>query len=407
MAKQVFISYASADRLAAERVRDDLEADGIDCWIAPRDVPAGSDYARAITDSIGSCKVLLLLFSHAAARSNHIEREVHLADNAKLPIVPVRIEPVEPGGSLRYFLSTVQWIDAFPRLEPQLGLLRSEIRRLLATRGTTVVSPRASRFARTLATAGGWTLIVVFEVLMLEWMHRIWVDLAPLWTVPVEAFRSPGLAALLVAPPVVAMALQFFAHRSLHHVASLDALFAMSASGWPRIRLVAAGALCAGMAIACALAPPTVAVRLEPGKLDPRDNYVQVRSCSRSPSYTTQTETHYRIDLRVGSYNPPGAYALRAELAPYATQDGVEFCEIWVDRGLGVTTVRLLSDDDRSSGYVEIGGPLERFAGRRSLLFNVRHYRDSTPSAGATVTASLARGPVARNDHEPIAVPLR
>lgn len=57
MAKHVFISHASADCAAAERVRDDLESDGIACWMAPRDVPAGDDYAKAITDAIGSCNL--------------------------------------------------------------------------------------------------------------------------------------------------------------------------------------------------------------------------------------------------------------------------------------------------------------------------------------------------------------
>jgi hypothetical protein len=115
----------------------------------------------------------------------------------------------------------------------------------------------------------------------------------------------------------------------------------------------------------------------------------------------TQTATHYAVEVRVGSHNPLGAYTLRTKLAPYATQDGVEFCEIWLDRDFGVTTIEPLSDDDRPSAYVEVQGPLERFLEGRSFLFNVRHYRDSEPSESTAVTASLA---YANND--PVVVPL-
>jgi hypothetical protein len=43
--RPVFISYASADAAVVQKVCAALEAAGILCWIAPRDVVPGTRYA--------------------------------------------------------------------------------------------------------------------------------------------------------------------------------------------------------------------------------------------------------------------------------------------------------------------------------------------------------------------------
>ena len=63
MAHQVFLSHATEDRDIATQVCAALEADGISCWIAPRDVKAGTDYAAAILDAIRTSDLVLLVFS--------------------------------------------------------------------------------------------------------------------------------------------------------------------------------------------------------------------------------------------------------------------------------------------------------------------------------------------------------
>ncbi|MBV8588221.1 MAG: TIR domain-containing protein, partial [Verrucomicrobia bacterium] len=45
MAHDIFISYAMADKATADAARAALEKEGIRCWIAPRDVLPGIDYA--------------------------------------------------------------------------------------------------------------------------------------------------------------------------------------------------------------------------------------------------------------------------------------------------------------------------------------------------------------------------
>src|SRR5579884_2349304 len=48
LSKHVFISYATPDQEAADRLCRLLEEQGIGCWIAPRDVTPGGEYGVAI-----------------------------------------------------------------------------------------------------------------------------------------------------------------------------------------------------------------------------------------------------------------------------------------------------------------------------------------------------------------------
>ncbi|MGO9039968.1 MAG: toll/interleukin-1 receptor domain-containing protein, partial [Steroidobacteraceae bacterium] len=50
--RTVFVSYASADAGIAEQACAALEAAGVPCWIAPRDVRPGDPYAAAIVEAI-------------------------------------------------------------------------------------------------------------------------------------------------------------------------------------------------------------------------------------------------------------------------------------------------------------------------------------------------------------------
>ena len=63
MAHDVFVSYSAADRAPASSVVEGLESRGIRCWVAPRDIPAGSEYGEEIVEAIKSCRILVLIFS--------------------------------------------------------------------------------------------------------------------------------------------------------------------------------------------------------------------------------------------------------------------------------------------------------------------------------------------------------
>src|SRR5215469_15551836 len=114
MSHDVFISHSSADKRAADAACALLEARGIKCWIAPRDIRPGSDWGESIITAIEQTRIMLLLLSSQANSSPQIKREVERAVHRSIIIIPVRLENVMPARSLEYFLSTSHWMDAFP-----------------------------------------------------------------------------------------------------------------------------------------------------------------------------------------------------------------------------------------------------------------------------------------------------
>lgn len=88
-----------------------LEARGRSCWIAPRDIPAGSDYPHEIVVGIQRTEAFLILLSPAAVLSKHILRELELAVSAGRKILPLRVGKVELNPSMTFLLAGVQWIE--------------------------------------------------------------------------------------------------------------------------------------------------------------------------------------------------------------------------------------------------------------------------------------------------------
>jgi len=128
----VFLSYASLDKTVADAVCHGLEAEGVRCWIAPRDVMPGMDWQQSLLDAIGSARAAVLIFTHNANDSPHVRKEITAAFEAGAVVVPFRLEAVEPQGSLRYHLSGVHWLDAVtPPLEANVKSLATTLKRLV------------------------------------------------------------------------------------------------------------------------------------------------------------------------------------------------------------------------------------------------------------------------------------
>jgi TIR domain len=89
---RVFISYASADKQAADSICAALERGGIVCWIAPRDVTPGVFYADAIVQAINSAHILIVVLSVNSVGSQHVLREVERASAKRRPVVAFRLD---------------------------------------------------------------------------------------------------------------------------------------------------------------------------------------------------------------------------------------------------------------------------------------------------------------------------
>jgi TolB-like protein/Flp pilus assembly protein TadD len=107
----VFISYASQDAVVAQKVCTALEAAGLPCWIAPRNVIPGSMYADGIVHAIDESSVLVLILSGQAIASAHVGREIERAVSKRHPVVALRIDAAPLRAAFEYFLNQSQWIE--------------------------------------------------------------------------------------------------------------------------------------------------------------------------------------------------------------------------------------------------------------------------------------------------------
>jgi hypothetical protein len=124
MTHDVFISYSSKDKPIADAICNSLEGAGVRCWIAPRDIAPGEIWPKAITRAISQSRAMVLVFSTSSNSSEDVSREIILAANSKLVIIPFKIENIEPEPDKQYYLANTHWLDAMnPPTKEQIDFL--------------------------------------------------------------------------------------------------------------------------------------------------------------------------------------------------------------------------------------------------------------------------------------------
>lgn len=112
----LFISYSTQDRSIAEYLVDRIEKRGATCFIAPRNIKVGKEYASEIICGIDSSRAVLLLFSSSSDGSAYVLREINSAVSRNKTIIPLRIENFLPSSAMEFYLGPTHWLDAFPEV---------------------------------------------------------------------------------------------------------------------------------------------------------------------------------------------------------------------------------------------------------------------------------------------------
>ena len=90
----VFISYASEDKVWAERIAAALREHGLRCWRDKDNLRIGDEFDERISDAIAKSRVVLLLISRTTVKKPYVAHEVTSARTLKRPIAPVFLERV-------------------------------------------------------------------------------------------------------------------------------------------------------------------------------------------------------------------------------------------------------------------------------------------------------------------------
>ena len=118
-----FISYSTKNQVPADSLRDLLNQNGIETWMAPGDIPVGSKYAEVINRALKECSCLVLILSNDAQNSTWVSKEVERAVNYRKPVFPVQIEDVVLNDEFELYISTDQ-IVAVPRIDQNLDEMK-------------------------------------------------------------------------------------------------------------------------------------------------------------------------------------------------------------------------------------------------------------------------------------------
>lgn len=107
----LFVSYAHADNTAVLPVVEAVQAQGRSVWLDKGGIAAGEGWAGEIVRAIKTARGVIVMCSAQAFQSDHVKREVYLADRYKKPLVPVFLEPAAPPEDFEYFFAGVQWLE--------------------------------------------------------------------------------------------------------------------------------------------------------------------------------------------------------------------------------------------------------------------------------------------------------
>ena len=114
MAHDIFISYSSKDKQTADAICHILESNKLRCWIAPRNIIAGKNYAEQIMYGIKAAKIVVLVFSKNSQESVFVNSEIDTAFSNDKPIISFKIDETFPEHKMEFFLKNKHWLDAYP-----------------------------------------------------------------------------------------------------------------------------------------------------------------------------------------------------------------------------------------------------------------------------------------------------
>jgi hypothetical protein len=137
---EIFISYASEDRLRAKIIAEALEHQGYSVWWDVV-IPPGKTFDEVIKEELDSTKCIIVLWSRKSVLSNWVKEESSEGVKRKI-LIPVLIDDVEiPLGFKRIQAAQlINWSGTLPN--PEFGLLLKSVTELVGQKQSIEVPER-------------------------------------------------------------------------------------------------------------------------------------------------------------------------------------------------------------------------------------------------------------------------
>lgn len=107
----LIVCYAPADNTAVLPVVEAAQAQGRAVWIDKGDRRGGAHWAGEIVRAIVNARGVIVMCSAHAFESDHVKREIYLADRYKKPLLPVFLEAIAMPEDFASFLAGVKRLD--------------------------------------------------------------------------------------------------------------------------------------------------------------------------------------------------------------------------------------------------------------------------------------------------------
>lgn len=119
VSQAVFVSYARANSALVLPVVEGAQQQGRKFWLDQQGISAGDSWAGEIVRAIKSAAGVVVMCSKAAFESDHVKREIYLADRYQRRLIPVFVEEAEPPEDFEYFFAGVQHLKLFETPEAE------------------------------------------------------------------------------------------------------------------------------------------------------------------------------------------------------------------------------------------------------------------------------------------------
>jgi len=119
----IFISYSTMDSEIANEICEIIENSGLKCWIAPRDIRTGVNFAQSIVDGIKNARMFLAVFSNDFMRSKYALRELEIAFSEDKYIFAFNIDDSMHEGNSALYLNNAQWTYYPDGLQKGIGVI--------------------------------------------------------------------------------------------------------------------------------------------------------------------------------------------------------------------------------------------------------------------------------------------
>ena len=112
MRESIFLSYSRADKKFVGRLAQDLERQGVNCWLDEAEIKAGDSLTEKIRDGVDNVTFFAVVLSQNSINAAWVQHEIELAMNLKsrgklVRILPIMLELVELPSSL----SDIRYVD--------------------------------------------------------------------------------------------------------------------------------------------------------------------------------------------------------------------------------------------------------------------------------------------------------